>query len=89
MSLDEVALILTGELGRPIRYDSPVALEYAWHLRRRRGMPLVKVAVLTALNAGLARGNAAGVVPTLERLLGRPPREMETYVADHVHLWER
>lgn len=88
VTFDEAAAFLTEALGRPIRYDRAGLWSYALHLRRR-GMPLAQVAVVTALNGGLALGHAEAVDPTLGSLLGRPPRGIGAYIHDHRDLWER
>lgn len=85
---DEVAAALARALGRNIRYTPASALGYARRLHRR-GLPLGQVIVLTLLHLGLRRGDAAGVDPTLGQLLGRPPRTIADYIADHADLWRR
>jgi uncharacterized protein YbjT (DUF2867 family) len=82
----EVAGLLTAALGRPIRYARPGALRYALRLRRR-GLPRVQVLVQTLLHLGLRLGHGALVDPTLGELLGRPPRTLAQYIADHHALW--
>lgn len=87
LSFAELAALLTAELGRPIRYVRPGALAYVRRLRRR-GCPWGQVAVQTLLHLGLRRGDAERIDPTLARLLGRPPRTVAQYVADHRALWQ-
>jgi len=82
----QVAGLLTAELGTPIRYEPATIVGYARHLRSR-GLPTSAVLVQTVLHAGLRRGDAEEVDPTVERLLGRPARTLERYIADHVELW--
>jgi hypothetical protein len=43
--------------------------------------------VQTVLHVGLRRGGAEEVDPTLAVLLGRPPRDLITYITDHAQLW--
>lgn len=86
LDFDQVAARLTEALGRPIHYARPSALAYVRHLRRRR-LPAGQIAVQTALHLLLRTGNGARVDPTLERLLGRPPTSLATYIRDHVALW--
>jgi uncharacterized protein YbjT (DUF2867 family) len=83
----EVAEALTEATGRRVRYDPASIVGYAVHLLRR-GMPLMQVLVQTVLHVGLRFGQAEGVDPTLERLLGRPPRSVLDYIADHAALWQ-
>jgi uncharacterized protein YbjT (DUF2867 family) len=86
VSFDQVAAALSATLGRPIRYRAASVPGYAAHLRRQR-MPWMQVLVQTVLHIGLRFGNAAHVDPALGRLLGRLPRRIESYVADHRSLW--
>jgi uncharacterized protein YbjT (DUF2867 family) len=90
VTFDEVARLLAERLGRPIRYEPATVPGYLRHLRRR-GLPLAQVAVQTVLHVGLRRGDAAEVDPTIERLLGRPPRAIVQFVADRFApgLWGR
>lgn len=86
VTFTRVAAILTESLGRPIRYEPATVLGYMRHLRRR-GLPVPQVAVQTVLHVGLRRGDARTVDPTVERLLGRPARTIETFIAENRDLW--
>ena len=86
LDFDEVAAVLSRELGRAIRYEPTTVLGYLGHLRRQ-GLPWAPAAVQTILHAGLRRGQAETVDPTLARLLGRPGRTLEEYVHDHLSTW--
>jgi len=86
LSFDEVAALLTEASGRAIAYEPASVLGYARHVRRA-GRPWGAAVVQTALHWLLRRGQGAAVDPTLEALLGRPPRTMRDYVFDHAHLW--
>jgi uncharacterized protein YbjT (DUF2867 family) len=88
VTFDEVAALLTDALDRPIRYEPASILGYVRHLGAE-GLPLPQRLVQTVLHAGLRRGDAEEVDPTLADLLGRPPRGIADYIADHVHLWVR
>lgn len=88
VTFHQVAALLTRELGRPIRYEPATALGYVRHLRARR-LPLTKLAIQVILHLRLRDGHTATVDPTLERLIGHPGRSLETYIADHRHLWLR
>ncbi len=87
VSFDEVAAVLSTALGRSIRYRPASIPGYALHLRRRR-LPWMQVLVQSVLHVGLRHGNAAHVDPALGQLLGRPPRTVRQYVADHLALWK-
>lgn len=84
----EVAASLSGVLGRPIRYEPATIVGYLRHLGRR-GLPVPQRLVQTVLHVGLRRGDAADVDPTLARLLGRPARDIDDYLADHAELFAR
>ena len=86
LDFDEVAAILTRELGRPIRYEAATVLAYLRHLRGQ-GLPVPLILVQTVLHTGLRRGKAETVDPTLARLLGRAPRSVAEYVHDHRPVW--
>ena len=87
VTFQEVANILTAELGCPIHYQAATVPQYIRHLRKRK-MPLIQVMVQTVLHVGLRKGNAEHVSETTAPLLGHPRRSMETYVHDHRHLWQ-
>lgn len=87
LTFAEVAALLTGELGRQVTYRPATTIGYLRHLAGQR-LPVPQRIVQTLLHLGLRRGDAAEVDPTLQRLLGRAPRGMATYVHDHRHLWE-
>lgn len=86
LDFDEVAALLTRELGRPIRYQQASVLAYLRHLKGQ-GLPAPQVLVQTILHTGLRRGQAQWVDPTLAALLGRPPRTLQQYVHDHRTTW--
>jgi len=84
----EVTDALTKVLGRPIHYEPASVLGYVRHLFQQ-GMPRGAVLVQTILHFLLRFGQGATEDPTLERLLGRPARSVQEYIADHAALWEK
>ena len=86
-TFDEVAEILTGALGRAIRYDAASIVGYYRHLRGR-GVPGTDF-IQTILHAGLRFGQADIIDPTLEQLLGYRPHDVEQYICDHADLWAK
>ncbi len=86
VDFQEVAVVLTRELGRPIRYQPANVLTYMRHLKGQ-GLPAPQVLVQTILHTGLRRGQASRVDPTLAALLGHPPRTLQQYVHDHRTIW--
>lgn len=87
LTFDQVAAILSAALERPISYLPASIPGYAWHLRKKRQMAWMQILIQTILHVGLRRGDAQGVDPTVERLLGRPARALEAYVADSIAAW--
>lgn len=72
LTYDEIATILTAELGRPIRFANPGILAF-WHRLRRRGMPRAMVGVMLGIYTAARMGLAAGITDDVERITGRPP----------------
>lgn len=83
----EVAALLSGHLGRAIRYQQATIPGYLWHLLRRRHLPWSAALVFTVLHTAIRFGAENRVDPTLERVLGRPPRTIEDTIRDHLDLW--
>lgn len=85
---EHVTGLLSEVTGRTIRYDAVSIPAYVLHLRRRK-RPFGAIAVQTLLHALLRFGHGAKLDPTLEELLGRPGRSIETHIRDHAHVWLR
>jgi len=88
LTYDEVAALLTAELGRPIRYADPGLLAY-WRRMRRRGMPRAMVGVTVGIYTAARMGLAAGLTDDVERITGRTPIPMAQFVHDARGAWER
>jgi len=88
VSFAEAAQTLSDILGRKIRYDAASIPGYLHHLRRRRGLRWGHALVQTILHVGLRFGQAERVDPTLEGILGRPGRTLETYVLKNIEIWK-
>ena len=86
LTYDEIAALLTAELGRPIRYADPGMLAF-WHRLRRRGMPRGMVGVMLGIYTAARMGLAAGLSDDVERLTGRPPIAMAQFVHDARGAW--
>jgi uncharacterized protein YbjT (DUF2867 family) len=82
----QVARALSDVLGREIRYVDPAPWSF-WKRMRSRGHPRAQVAVMLALYTSCRLGLAAHVSDDLERLLGRPPRDVATFAHDYAHVW--
>lgn len=87
IDFEQVAALLSRVLGREVRYRAASLLGYAYHLKVRRGLPWRQVAIQSILHRGLARGDAAEVEPTVERVLGRRARSMAEYVEAERTVW--
>lgn len=85
----QAAALLTARLGRTIHYEPASLLGYVRHLRRRRGLPWMQIAVQAFLHHGLSRGDAEQVDPALQALLGRPARSVEQYIERSAGIWAR
>lgn len=73
LTYEQIASILTDELGRTIRYEQPGALRYMRHARRDMHMPWGMVAVTTAIYTTARLGMAAGLSDEVREILGREP----------------
>jgi uncharacterized protein YbjT (DUF2867 family) len=87
IGFEHAAELLSGVLGRAIRYEPASVLGYVRHLRHRT-LPWGQVAVQTLLHVGLRLGQAKAVDPTLASLLGRPGHTLREYVRDHAEVWK-
>jgi len=85
-SFEEAARLMTDVVRRPIRYEAASIGGYVRHLHVH-GLPLAQIAVQTVLHVGLRYGQLEVIDPTLERLLGRRPRTLATYVRESADLW--
>ena len=88
LTYDEIAALLTAEVGRPIRYADPGLLAY-WRRMRRRGMPRAMVGVTLGIYTAARMGLAAGLTDDVERITGRTPIPMAQFVHDARGAWER
>lgn len=88
LTYDEVAEILSAQLGRRIRYANPNPVRFAWR-HWRTGEPLGYVGVMTMIYLTTRFGMAAKITPDVRRLLGRAPRTLRQYVADYTAVWQR
>lgn len=77
-----VADIFSDVLERPITYPAPSLPSFAARLLRR-GEPLGFVALMCVIYSTARLGLAGRVTEDSQRLLGRPPRTMRTFVEDH------
>lgn len=83
----EVAGLLSVALARPIAYRYPSLPRFVRH-SRAVGRGAAYTAVMAAIYTTTRLGMAATITPDARRLLGRPPRTMRSFVADHRGHWE-
>lgn len=86
LGYDEVAGMLSEELGQPIAYRRPSALRFVRQMRRR-GLAWRYIAVMLAIYTTARLGLAGLVTPDAERLLGRPPIGVRQFVHDYRAAW--
>ena len=87
LTYHEVAQRFSEVLGRTIRYANPSPLAFARQMRRR-GHPWPFVAVMTGIYLTARFGLAARTTDVVERILGRPPTSMRTFIRDYRACWE-
>ncbi|WP_123536505.1 SDR family oxidoreductase [Halosimplex salinum] len=83
----EVARVFSAVLDRPVTYADPSLLAF---LRRElgRGRSLGFAVTMAGIYTTARLGLAGRVTDDAERVLGRPPRDLTTFVADHADLFE-
>ncbi len=86
--LDEVAALLTDVLDRPVAYRNPGIPAFLRHVREA-GQPVALGLVMTGVYTVARLGLAAEVAPDLERLLGRPPTALRSFIQDYEAAWRR
>jgi uncharacterized protein YbjT (DUF2867 family) len=83
---DEIAAMLTDELGRHVRYADPNLVAY-WRRMRGRGMPRAMVGVTIGIYMAARFGLADGLTDEVERITGRPPITMRQFLHDARAAW--
>jgi uncharacterized protein YbjT (DUF2867 family) len=86
LTWDEVASILSAELGRPVHHEPVGPLTRRRELRRA-GYPPDYVAVQLVIDTVARLGLAARVTPAIEQLLHRPATPLTRYVHDRREAW--
>jgi uncharacterized protein YbjT (DUF2867 family) len=89
LTYQQVAEILSSELGRPIAYRRPGALRYARHARRTLQMPWAMVGVTTAVSTVARLGRAAGLTDDVRQVTGYRPTGFAAWAHEHRGVWER
>ena len=87
LTFDDVAALLSEALNRQSVYTRASIPGFFGHRVFHRGSGLLEAAVITALHAGLRRGNAETVSPELQEILGRPATPLADVIARHIDAW--
>lgn len=87
LTYEQVAQILSAELGRPIRYDRPGIVRYMWHARRTLGLPWGMVLVTTAIYSTARLGLAATFSDEVRTVLGRDPVGFAEFAHRERNVW--
>jgi uncharacterized protein YbjT (DUF2867 family) len=87
LTFDDVAALLSDALSRPIIYSRASIPGFFCHRVFHRGSNLMEAFIITALHAGLRRGDAAAVSQALATLLGRPATPLAEVIARHANAW--
>lgn len=87
LTYDEVARIITEELGTPIAYENPSLLRFAWHMTWKRKYPLGFVSVMAGIYTVARLGRAGRISHDAEFLLNRKPTTMRDFVRAHAVDW--
>lgn len=86
LSMDEVAVALSTELGYPVRYTDPNLVRFAARLRRR-GVGWDTIGFMSGVYTLTRSGLNHPVTDEVESLLGRPPRDLSTFLHDNAWRW--
>jgi uncharacterized protein YbjT (DUF2867 family) len=89
LSYDEVAEVLTGVLGRTIRYTRPGVLRYIRHARTVLGMPTAMALVTTAIYTVARVGKAGGLTEDVRTVTGREPVSFQEWAVANREAWSR
>ncbi|SFS01089.1 Uncharacterized conserved protein YbjT, contains NAD(P)-binding and DUF2867 domains [Halomicrobium zhouii] len=84
LTYDEVAAVFSDVLGRPVTDANPSLPEFVWETYRR-GTPLGKVLVMSAIYTTARFGLAGRVTDDVRDVLGRSPVDFPTFVKDHAN----
>lgn len=87
LTYEEVAGILSGVLGRNIRYTRPGVLRYERHAVRDLGMPPAMALVTTAIYTVARLGRADGLTDDVATVTGRAPIAFAEWAAAHREAW--
>ncbi|TFD11794.1 hypothetical protein E3T35_08375 [Cryobacterium sp. TMT1-2-2] len=87
LTYQQVAQILTDELGRPIRYARTGIMRYLQHARRTLGMPWGMVLFTAAIYTTARLGMAGELTDTVRGVLGREPIRFAEFAHRERAVW--
>ncbi|SEN06146.1 NAD-dependent epimerase/dehydratase family protein [Cryobacterium sp. TMT1-3] len=87
LTYEQIALILSAELGRTIRYARPGIARYIWHARHTLGMPWGMVLVTAAIYTTARLGLAANLSDEVRPVLGRDPIGFAEFAHRERQVW--
>ncbi|TFD67756.1 NmrA family NAD(P)-binding protein [Cryobacterium ruanii] len=87
LTYEQIAQILSAELGRPIWYARPGIARYIWHARRTLGMPWGMVLVTAAIYTTARLGLAAKLSDQVRTVLGRDPIGFAAFAHRERSVW--
>lgn len=86
LDFNETAEVLSRVTGKQISYVEETE-EEAWESRRETGAPDWEIAGWVSSYLAVANGELALVSDTVEKLTGRPARDLESFLGDNPDLW--
>jgi len=89
LTFGEVAALLSEALVRPIKYVPASIPGFFCHRVFHRGAGLKEAAIITALHAGLRRGDAESVSQEMSTALNRPATSVAQVIGRSVNAWDR
>lgn len=89
MTYDEVAAVVSAELGRPVRYTRPGAVAFARHAHTVLGLPGSMVVVTATLQLTARLGLAAFETDDVRLVTGRPPGSFAAFAHRERAAWVR
>ena len=89
LTFDDVAMLLTKALNRPITYIRASIPGFLFHRVIDRGSGLLEAVIITALHAGLRRGDAEATTQKVEALLGRPATPLANVISRCLDAWKK
>jgi len=87
LTYDQVAAVLSTELGRPIRYQRPGLLAFARHARTVLGLPAPMIAVTAVLHTTARLGLAAFETNDVLTVTGRAPTTLAAFAHRERATW--